>query len=146
MNDAWRNKMSKTSYHKVSPQKFVQVISRMPARLAAFLTPYTAEDYESKGANCYLSSNAQSGYVITADAELISVFSLPGARQGAAAVASAVKNGAKKLDCLDTILVQLYSSFGFVEYDRIAWDEQYAPKNWDYEAFGRPDVVFMRHE
>ena len=141
MNDAGRNDMS---YNKVTPEEFVKVIAQMPSRLAAFLTPYSAYDYISKGATCYLSEDSRSGYAITADAELISVFSLPGARQGVAAVRSAVDNGARKLDCLDTILVQLYSKFGFVEYDRMAWDDQYAPENWDYDSFGRPDVVYMR--
>lgn len=138
-----RNEMN---YITVTPVEFIAIITLLPARLAAFLTPYTAEDYEAKGATCYLSTDRRSGYVITADGELISVFSLPGAKQGIAAVRSAVQNGARRLDCLGEFLVTLYSKFGFVETDRLPWDEQYAPANWDYEAFGRPDVVFMERK
>jgi hypothetical protein len=138
-----RNKMN---YNIVTAEAFIAIIALMPARLAAFLTSYTAEEYASKGATCYLSDDIRSGYAITTDGELISVFSLPGAKQGIAAIRSAVQNGARRLDCLGPKLVKLYKAAGFVEYDRLPWDEQYAPENWDYDSFGRPDVVFMERE
>lgn len=95
------------------------------------------------GAACYLSEDEKSGCAIKPDGELISVFSLPGFGQGAAAAKSAAANGAAKLDCLGDFLVRLYSKVGFVEASRMPWDDQYAPSGWDYDLFDRPDLVFM---
>lgn len=132
------------TYTEAAYKEFIKQIRQMPFALSVFLTPYTAEEYEEKGAVCYLSADKQSGYALTREYDLISVFSLPGANQGKAAIKSAVANGAQTLDCIGDFLATLYSKFGFVEYDRLAWDDQYAPENWDYELRGRPDIVFMR--
>lgn len=132
------------AYNVAEPETFVEIISQVPAALAVYLTIYSAADYLAKGATCYLSSDRRSGYAITEDKDLISVFSLPGAKQGQAAVKSAIDNGAETLDCLGTYLAAFYRSLGFVEYDRMTWDNQYAPEGWDYDANQRPDVIFMR--
>jgi len=136
--------MTNTKYHRVSPVEFVEVIALVPAMLKPFLTIYSAQEYKASKSACYLSEDKQSGYAITGENDLISVFSLPGAKQGQDAVKSAIENGAVTLDCMDGYLPRFYATFGFVEYSRAAWDEQYAPGDWDYERFGRPDIVFMR--
>jgi len=133
-------------YEQVTASEFKSTLNQMPSNLSAFLSEYTAREYTDIGATCYLSQDKQSGYAIKPDGELISVFSLPGSRQGVAAVKSAVENGATKLDCLGEFLVTLYRKFGFVEYARDAWNDQYAPKNWDYGKFGKPDIIYMQRE
>ena len=132
------------AYRTAAPTEFKAAIALVPAHLRTFLSPYTAAEYEAKGAACYLSEDGRSGYALTSEADLISVFSLPGAGQGSAAIKSAIANGAQTLDCIDGYLPRFYAQFGFVECDRIAWDDQYAPEGWDYGRFGRPDIVFMR--
>ena len=130
-------------YKAIDSKKFFEIKNQMPDSLAVFLSDYNADEYNEMGATCYLSEDGKSGYAIKPDGDLISVFSLPGAKQGAAAVKSAIKNGAKMLDCIGGFLSIYYRKFGFVEYKRIAWDDQYAPKNWDYDKYDRPDIIFM---
>jgi hypothetical protein len=50
------------------------------------------------------------------------------------------------LDCFDPYLPRLYNAYGFQAYDAWAFNDEYAPAGWDFEKFGRPDVVFMRYE
>ncbi len=129
-------------FKQVDPKKFIQARNKISEGLKLFLTDYSAEDYIELNATCYLSEDEKSGYVLTGKNDLISVFSLN--KQGKAAVKSAIDNGALTLDCIGEFLAQYYSKFGFVETDRVTWDDQYAPENWDYDEFGRPDIIFMK--
>ncbi|MBI4774221.1 MAG: hypothetical protein HY788_08580 [Deltaproteobacteria bacterium] len=143
---AYETEKPKTVYRRAEPEEFIQQRDRIPDRLRPFVTPYNALEYRDMKTRLYLSESGRSGYGITKDGDLISLFSLPKAKEGPAAVADAVQNGAKKLDCIDSerFLTQFYGRFGFTEYDRLKWDDQYAPEGWDYKRWGRPDIVFMR--
>jgi len=55
----------------------------------------------------------------------------------------AIKDGANNLNCPDGFLPEYYKKFGFKETKRVKWDERRAPKNWNYDKLGRPDVVYM---
>jgi hypothetical protein len=57
---------------------------------------------------------------------------------------SAKNNGGTQLDHFEGCLSDFYERNGFAEYDRCKWDDQYAPEDWDYEKYDRPDVVFRR--
>lgn len=93
----------------------------------------------------YLSETGKSGYALKPDGDIISVFAEKGSREGVNAMLSAIANGGTKLDCFDGFLAKkFYPRFRFTEYDRLQWDDQYAPEGWDRERFGTPDVVFMR--
>lgn len=92
----------------------------------------------------YLSSTGRSGYGIDRECHLISLFSLPGAFEGATAVKDAIANGATELDCIGNILADFYKTYGFAEYHREKWDDRFAPKGWNYDKWGRPDIIFMR--
>lgn len=83
------------------------------------------------------------GYAIKSDGELISVFNYGEKGQGVKLIKDAIKNGATKLNTFDGFLPEYYKQFGFKEVKRIKWNDKYAPKNWDYEKFGRPDIVYM---
>lgn len=131
-------------YKKTDSVKFTEIRNQMPTSFAVFLTDYTANQYDEMGAVCYLSDDQKSGYAIKPDGDLISVFSLPGAHQGIHAVKNAIANGAIKLDCIGEFLATLYSKFGFVEYKRQPWDDAYAPQDWNYDAYGRPDIIYMK--
>lgn len=81
------------------------------------LTIYNAKEYSEM--DCYLGINNSSGYAIHED-ELVSVFSSQG-KSGSAIVKSAIKNGARRLDCyaerhngkISGLLYSLYSKNGF---------------------------------
>ncbi len=131
-------------FKAVSSKSFSQIISKIPAPFNSFLSDYTSVDYDSMQAICYLADTNDAGYVIKPDGDIISVFSLPGAGKGEQAIQSAIENGGTKLDCMNGFLVEFYGDQGFEEYDRMAWNDDYAPKNWDYKRFGRPDIIFMK--
>lgn len=132
------------TYHIAKAAAFISQRNQTSAQYQVFITPYTAAQYASMGATCYLSNDQRSGYALTAEYDLISVFSLTGANQGPDAMASAIENGAATLDCIGEFLVQYYAGYGFKEYKRIQWDDAYAPKNWDYDQFKRPDIIYMK--
>lgn len=89
-------------------------------------------DMDLEGKYLYLSNDKKSGYVLSIDGELTSVFSTVRGR-GSAIITHAISKGAKKLDCFDGYLVDFYRSFGFVEYKRVP--------NW---TEGEPSVIYMQ--
>lgn len=55
------------------------------------------------------------------------------------------KSNAKEITlfCIGDFLKKLYMSYGFKVDEVIKWDDTYAPKNWDYKKYGRPDLYEM---
>jgi hypothetical protein len=125
-------------------EKFIVSRDSLPSHLRGFIVPYSQEEYASKGARLFLTLDGRGGVALI-DGELGSLFSLPGAHYGDALVAFAVELGAWKLSCYDTRgkLPSLYGRHGFKESLRAPWNDEYAPKTWDYAAWGRPDYVEM---
>lgn len=145
--DITTSKRTIAKYKSLDLDKFVEERDKnLPKKFEAFVTKYTASEYKKQGAKSYLSFSGRSGYAITRDGDLISVFSAPGAHEGKQMIPDAVANGAKTLDCLGPVLPKIYEKFGFETYRVLQWDDKYAPSNWDYEAHGRPNVYMMRLE
>lgn len=48
-----------------------------------------------------------------------------------------------KLDCLGEVLRRKYTKYGFVAVAAVQFLDEHAPRNWDYDKFGRPAVYFM---
>ena len=145
--DITTSKRTIAKYKSLDLDKFVEERDKnLPRKFEAFVTKYTASEYKKQGAKSYLSFSGRSGYAITRDGDLISVFSAPGAHEGKQMIPDAVANGAKTLDCLGPVLPKIYEKFGFETYRVLQWDDKYAPSNWDYEAHGRPNVYMMRLE
>jgi hypothetical protein len=87
------------------------------------------------------------GYALTKDKDLRNVFNNSDIRgAGQEAVVQAIVNGAETLDCYKGPLVEYYSRFGFKEYKRDAWNDEYAPVDWNYKQYEKPDTVYMRYE
>jgi hypothetical protein len=115
----------------------------------ANITSYTPDDYNKF--KTFLSNDKQSGYAIkpgtlteSGKPEGISVFSNIKGR-GPGIVEDAVDvGGAKQLDAFDinNKLPKLYGK-EFKETYRYKFDPQYAPADWDYDKFGKPDVIGM---
>lgn len=107
---------------------------------------YSPEEY--KQMRLFTAENGQSGFALKPDGDIVSVFS---SEKGSLAglMKLAIQNGGNKLDCFDTMLPKIYKKFGFIEVDRVKWNEEYKPADWDKEFFkqwnnGEPDVVYMK--
>lgn len=98
---------------------------------------------EVPGAEYWLTHDSRAGFGVTPDGELISLFNYGAPGQGHRAALLAIARGARHLNCYDGFLVDYYKDLGFVEVNRVAFDDQYAPPGYDYARLGRPDVVFM---
>ena len=122
---------------------FVAARNSLPEWQRAFVTQYDSDDY--KRMKTHMLADGSAGYAVN-DGELVSVFSKPGAHRGADVLESAIKEGADHLDCFDGFLPQYYKRYEFKEYKRIPWDDNYAPEGWDFERFGKPDIVFMKRQ
>lgn len=106
---------------------------------------YSPEEY--KQMKLFTAENGKSGFALKPDGDIVSVFS---AEKGSITglMNLAIQNGGKKLDCFDTFLPKIYKKFGFVEVDRVKWNEEYKPTNREKEFFkqynnGESDVVYM---
>lgn len=75
------------------------------------------------------------GLIKHADAQLDDV--------AGSALRTAREHGGRWLSVFDTPVAERYAREGFRPVARIPWDDAYAPAGWDYDAFGRPDVIFM---
>ena len=95
----------------------------------------------------HLSADGKVGYLLSPEKHLGNVFNNGGPKgAGSLAVLDAIKNGAQTLDCYDPVLPTIYSRCGFVPTARIKFNDEYAPKDWDYEKNGRPDIVIMSYQ
>ncbi|MDR3280306.1 MAG: hypothetical protein LBT23_07325 [Synergistaceae bacterium] len=121
------------------------VEAREKSKRKMFLTPHTAEDLKARGAKLYLTADGV-GFALKPDGDIIGVFNnsqRPGA--GVDAMVLAIAEGGKKLDAIDSWLTNYYKRFGFVEKERMKWDDELAPDGWEYSTGGRPDVVFFEY-
>ena len=126
-----------------NPKDFFDAAKK--SRRKAMLTDYSPQEY--KNMKTFLLKGYDIGYAIKNDGDIVSVFNNSSVRNiGKELVQSAIQNGGTKLDHYDGFLSTLYEPSGFKEYQRYKWDDQYAPANWDYEKFGRPDIVYRKLE
>ena len=114
-----------------------------------FLSKYTAEELKNHNVQTYQLNGYHIGYALKPDEDGVDIISVhnnePNIKGvGDALIESAKANGGTKLDHYDDFLSDLYSKHGFEEYDRYKWDDQYADPNWDYERYGRPDVILRK--
>ena len=109
--------------------------------------PFVTKDRgHFSGATCYKVEGVQAGFAVGGDNELLGMFNgSPISGLGDMMIKYSVREGATHLSCFDGFLVELYKQHGFVESDRIEWKEKYKPDRWNYDRFGRPDVVCMTH-
>lgn len=135
--------LEKRTFQSVLSLEFITARNMLDQDLFAFLTPHTEDDYENKGTKLFLSEDKKSGFGINPEGELISVFSLERQR-GKILVAEAKKYGASYLSCMGDHLLELYSEFDFSPVEVLTWNNQFTPKNWNYERFGTPNIYEMR--
>lgn len=96
----------------------------------------TGQDEWHSQCRIFLSKDRKSGFVIKNGDDLVSVFSSRGFNSGDAIVECAIAAGARKLDCFDTILPNVYARHGFRPVARLKFNRDYAPYDWNYDFFG----------
>jgi hypothetical protein len=113
---------------------------REKSKRPEFLTPYTAE--EMRGWKHFVTDDGV-GFTLTDKMDIIGVVNNSGKRgAGESAVIEAIAKGGETLNCIDGFLSQkYYPRFGFKESRRVKWNDEYAPKGWNYDKYGRPDIV-----
>lgn len=91
-----------------------------------------------------LSSDQQSGLVVTHTGDVVSVFNTGKGKRGVlkTIMPIAIENGGVKLDNFDGGLSRLYTQYGFEPVVKVKFNKDYAPVGWNYEQNGEPDVVF----
>lgn len=119
------------------------------SQFMSFLTPYTIDDLKTGNIETYKLKDYNIGFALKhngTDVDIISVHNNePNIRNISNELLTKAKElGGNTLDHFEGKLSDIYQRNGFEEYDRWAWNDEYAPKAWDYDKYGRPDVVFRR--
>jgi hypothetical protein len=106
--------------------------------------PFLTTDRDFSDCVCYLDYMGDSGFAITTDREIVALFNGWEDRSlGDQLVFEAVKRGGRWLNCFSGYLGEFYFKHGFETVAYLPWDDDEAPDSWDYEEYGRPDVLFM---
>jgi len=119
-------------------------------KYGAFLNDFTEDDFAADNVEVYTSNDGKVGAALTDHGdgriEVGSLYALPGAPsgQGRAMLRYLIKEkGANWLNNFDGPLTEFYIAEGFEVETRDSWNDEFAPADWDYNAFGTPDYVTM---
>ena len=128
-----------------SSAKFLEGIQYTQKRhkFGAAVQVKEAEFYSNPANQMFMTPDGDAGVVVSQSGDLVSVFN-----KGSGDIRAVLREAAphaKTLDAFDinNVLPDLYDNFGFVPISRTKWNDEFAPKNWNYELMGRPDVVLM---
>ena len=102
-------------------------------RVRDMLTPHTLDELK-EDYTCFLSPDYLTGYLVSHEGDLSNVFNIGPAGRGVAAVAHAVRHGAKTLDCFEPFLPAWYARQG--------WQATHSEDNW---TPGGPAVTYMEY-
>lgn len=94
-------------------------------------------------------SNGEGYCLVNPDGDIKGLFKLPESTVKGVAddlLSTAVKVGGVKLDNYDTYLTKVYVRCGFRICARTAFNPDYAPKGWDKDQHGCPDVVALVYD
>lgn len=127
--------------------KFRAVMENNPRK--AFVTWYT--DEEARQMEGVTSPSGNAGLLVKDHGdgrrEGTALFAGPEAAKGEGLrlLDYAVKNhGVNYAECFGPVLPRLYESIGFEVTESYPFNEEYAPKDWNYEAHNHPDYHIMR--
>jgi len=133
-------KISTVPLHEPTPHEFIE--ARNKSSRMAFLSPLTPDDL--KGQKLYLSKDGTVGGAMTPGGDMGNLFNNDGPSGAAREVLlQMIADGGKTADAYDGYLPLLYTQFGLHETGRMAFNPEYAPKDWNYEKDDHPDVIFL---
>ena len=137
LHDKWEPK---------NPERFIESLSK--SKRPEFLSEYTPETlsddafelYKLKGYDIGFALHPNENYYLR---DIISVHnnSKRAKNVGDYLIEAAKRKGGSTLDHYDGYLSNFYGNHGFKEYNRLKWNKEFAPTTWDYETYGKPDVV-----
>ena len=112
----------------------------------------SVEHLDETGARTFMREDGLAGVAVEADGNIVGVFKNPSLRVYGAVndlLLTAIAQGGTHLDCYVTggkhDLASKYTQMGFVPVAWLAFNREYAPDGWNYEAWGEPDVVMWVH-
>ena len=107
-----------------------------------FVTLYTNEELDV--CDFYVCIGGGVGFGLMPDKEIFNLVNNTGRKLcGSEALDFAIIKGGRKLFCFDGFLTKYYEKRGFRVVTQIKWIEDLAPANWNYEKYGKPDVVWL---
>ncbi len=141
--ESFKTWLMEEHFSRTPPKDFVK--GRDTSKRKSFLSASSADDL--KHHKLYTAHQGKVGYALDKHKDLQNVYNNSGKRgSGKHALHHAIKHGAKTLDAFDGHLPKLYAKHGFVETGRLKFNDEHAPKDWNYDKHGRPDVVFMAYK
>lgn len=146
-------------YHEIDGMTFYEIDPAMPwifqgalleskesHKHGAAVDCYEVEEYEHM--RLFLTPDLTAGVALQGD-NVVSGFVHPRSKHRGCVgmmLTLAIRLGGRRTDCFDPVLPALYAPLGMVPVSRLTWDDEHAPKDWDYALSGRPDVVFMAYD
>ena len=129
--------------------------ARTANRNGAMVDPQSVKELTEHGAKTFLNADGTAGVAVESDGNIVGVFKNPSNRTRKAAfdlLLNAIANGGDHLDCYvlqpevsPTNLGGIYAQLGFEPVAYLRFNREYANPDWDYNAFGEPDVVMWVH-
>lgn len=116
----------------------------------AYVTQYSINEY--KNMSLFLSDDGNVGVALhdtEYGTDIVSVFKNPDVKVKKAVssiLLTSIENGGNKLDNFDGKLSEMYAQHGFIPVARCAFNEEFAPSDWNYERDGKPDIIFWIHD
>ena len=138
--------LQRMTVSKVSGTKFYNAFQKaLAAPGGESLTGYTTSEFS--GMRTYLAYGGKVGGAIKVSPDgykdAVSLFNQGGPRGAGVQMLDILRrHGANRLDCF-AWLRPVYEKAGWRVTDTLKWDDKYAPTNWNYEKFGRPDIYIM---
>lgn len=112
----------------------------------------SVEHLDETRARTFMREDGLAGVAVEADGNIVGVFKHPDFKQRKVVkdlLLTAIAQGGTHLDCYVTggkhDLASKYTQMGFVPVAWLAFNREYAPDGWNYEAWGEPDVVMWVH-
>ena len=112
----------------------------------------SVEHLDETKARTFMREDGLAGVAVEADGNIVGVFKHPNFKQRKVVkdlLLTAIAQGGTHLDCYVTgspnDLAMKYTQMGFVPVAWLAFNREYAPDGWNYEAWGEPDVVMWVH-
>lgn len=123
-----------------------------PAGIRGAVDVHSPDFYGGAGLFAYVEGDSDGGRVtavwsIQPTGEITTLVKTPGAVVPLDDVFGSIHyHGGKWLFALSTdLLVDLYTSHGYVPVAWLQWDNSQAPASWDYERYGRPAPAIFLH-
>ena len=137
---------------EVTPKRFLKYYERAitpDSDFYAFVEHPTKEELVAKNATCFLTPDLQAGVItfINADGylEASCLFNVGPSGQGREVLGHVVLFcKVNRVEGFEGFLTNTYRSLGFKPVERIAFNDDYTQPQWNYERFGRPDLLILR--